>query len=89
MGPQNSWGMAQPFHVLSGQVLRIGLDNRGVGSSVGTVAGVSFRGPGLSVGHSRMDGIGYIGKHQPARPLQWALGGESTLQEDRQGYQRP
>lgn len=71
------------------QVLRVGLNNHGVGSSVGTVAGVFIRGPGLFPGHSCMDGIGYVSEHQPAGPLQWALRGESGLQRDSQGLQGP
>lgn len=73
--------------VAMAQVLRIGLNSQEVGSAAGTVAGVFVRGPGLFSGHSRVDGIGYISKHQPARPLQWALGRESALQRDRQGHQ--
>lgn len=77
MGPGNSWALA-------GQVLRVGLNNHGVGSSsVGIVAGVFIRSSVLSPGHSCMDGIGYVGEHQPAGPLQWALRGESGLQRDR------
>ena len=49
----------------------------------GTVSGIFIRGPGLSLGSSRVDGIGYIGEHQPAGPLHWALRGESGLQRDR------
>ena len=64
----------------AGQVLR-------VGRSVGREAGVLARGPGLSLGHSRMDGIGYVSEHQPAGPLQWALRWESGLQRDSQGRQ--
>lgn len=45
-----------------GQVLRIG-------SIVGTEAGVFIGDPGLSLGHSRVDGVGYVSEHQPAGPL--------------------
>lgn len=72
---------------LAEQVLRVGLNDLGVGSSVGTVAGIFIRGPGLSPGHSCMDGIGYISEHQPAGPLHRALRRESGLQRDNQGYQ--
>lgn len=56
---------------------------------MGPVAVVFVRDPGLFSGLSRMDGIGYIGKHQPAGPLQRALGRESALWGDRQEHQKP
>lgn len=83
MGPQHSWGLLQPFPasvVVVALVLRIGLDSQEVGSTDGPRAVVFVRDPGLFSGLSRMDGIGYIGKHQPAGPLQRALGRESALQ---------
>lgn len=71
-------------------VLRLDLDSQEVGSAAGgTVAVLFVRDPDLFWGLSRVDGIGYIGKHQPARPLQWALGRESALQGDRQEHQKP
>lgn len=70
-------------------VLRIGLDSQEVGSAASTVAVVFVKGPGLFSGLSSMDGVGYIGKHQPAGPLQRALGRESALQGDRQEHQKP
>lgn len=83
MGPQHSWGLLQPFPasmVAKALVLRIGLDSQEVGSAaVGTMAVVFVKGPGLFSGLSSMDGIGYIGKHQPAGPLQRALGREHAL----------
>lgn len=69
-------------------VLRIGLDSQEVGSAAGTMAVVFVKGPGLFSGLSSMDGIGYIGKHQPAGPLQRALGRERALQGDRE-HQKP
>lgn len=44
-----------------------------------TEAGVFTRGPGLSLGHSRVDGSGHVSEHQPAGPLQWALRWDSGL----------
>lgn len=92
VGPQHSWGLLQPFPVsvvVTTRVLRIGLDSQEVGSAASTVAGVFVRGPGLFSGLSCVDGIGYVSKHQPARPLQWALGRERALQGDRQEHQKP
>lgn len=79
VGPWNSWASA-------GQVLRVGLDNHGAGSSRGRMADVFITDPDRSSGHSRMDGIGYVSEHQPAGPLQWALRGECGLQRDSQGH---
>lgn len=92
MGPQHSWGLLQPFPasvVALALVLRTGLDSQEVGSAAGTVAVVFVKGPGLFSGLSRVDGIGYIGKYQPAGPLQWALGRESALQRDMRECQKP
>lgn len=82
MEPQHSWGLLQPFPVLvvvMTRVLRIGFGHQEVGSAASAVAGVFVRGPGLFSGLSRVDGISYVSKHQPARPLQWALGREGAL----------
>lgn len=75
--------------VVMALVLRIGLQSQEVSSAASTVAVVFVKGPGLFSGLSGVDGIGYIGKHQPAGPLQRALGRESALQGDRQAHQKP
>lgn len=65
---QNGWGWLA-FSCLDRAGPENSLYNQVVGGSVGAVAGVFIRGPGLISGHSCMDGIGYISKHQSAGPL--------------------